>query len=83
MVKSNEYFIPLGDNIDLASEIEKLNKELNYTKGFLRIVEGKLSNDRFIQNAPKNLVENERNKMTDAKEKIKILEGKIDALANA
>jgi valyl-tRNA synthetase len=83
MVKSNEYFIPLLDNIDVVSEKEKLKKELDYTRGFLKIVEGKLSNDKFVQNAPKQLVENEKNKMTDAKEKIEILSGKIDALDNA
>tara|TARA_B100001758_G_scaffold157633_1_gene135889 strand:+ start:12607 stop:15222 length:2616 start_codon:yes stop_codon:yes gene_type:complete len=83
MVKSNEYFIPLGNTIDVESEIKKLNKELNYTKGFLKIVEEKLSNEKFIKNAPNNLVENERNKMTDAKEKIKILSEKIEALGNA
>jgi len=77
MVKSNEYFIPLGRNIDVAAEIEKLKKELNYTKGFLKSVEGKLGNDRFVNNAPKQVVENEKNKMKDAKTKIEILATKI------
>ena len=83
MVKSNEYFIPLGDNIDVESEIEKLQKELDYTKGFLKSVEGKLSNERFVNNAPKQVVENENNKMSDAKAKIEILESKIKNLVDA
>ena len=83
MVKSNEYFIPLGDNIDVAAEIEKLQKELDYTKGFLKSVEGKLSNERFVNNAPEQVVVNEKNKMADAKAKIEILATKIKDLASA
>ena len=82
MVKSNEYFIPLGDNIDVETEKEKLQKEMDYTKGFLKIVEEKLSNEKFVQNAPQQLVENEQNKLADAKEKIKILTEKLSAISN-
>ena len=82
MVKSNEYFIPLGDNIDVETEKEKLQKEMDYTKGFLKIVEEKLSNEKFVQNAPQQLVENEKNKLADAKEKIKILTEKLSAISN-
>ena len=80
MVKANEYFIPLGESIDTEEEIKKLKKELDYTKGFLHIVENKLSNKKFIQNAPKELVRNEEKKMGDAKEKIAILKRKISDL---
>mgnify|MGYP000141271467 FL=1 len=83
MVNSNEYFIPLGNNIDIAGEIEKLEKELNYTQGFLKSVEGKLSNERFVNNAPESVVANEKNKMADAKSKISILATKIKDLGNA
>ena len=83
MVNSNEYFIPLGNNIDIAGEIEKLEKELNYTQGFLKSVEGKLSNERFVNNAPESVVANEKNKMADAKSKIAILATKIKDLGNA
>ena len=83
MVKTNEYFIPLGENIDVAAEIEKLQKELDYTKGFLKSVEGKLGNDRFVNNAPEQVVVNEKNKMTDAKAKIEILATKIRDFGNA
>ena len=80
MVKTNEYFIPLGDNIDVAAEIEKLQKELDYTQGFLKSVEGKLNNEHFANNAPEQVVVNEKNKMADAKSKIGILEKKIISL---
>ena len=80
MVKSNEYYIPLTDSFDKDAELEKLKKDLDYTKGFLKIVESKLSNKKFVENAPKNLVENEQNKLKDAKEKIRILTEKISSL---
>ena len=83
MVNSNEYFIPLGNNIDIAGEIAKLEKELNYTQGFLKSVEGKLNNELFVNNAPESVVANEKNKMADAKSKIAILATKIKDLGNA
>jgi len=82
MVKSNEYFIPLGDNSDVAAKIVKLKKELDYTKGFLRITEEKLSNKNFIKNAPQQLVEKEKKKLVDTKKKIKILAEKLSAISN-
>ena len=81
MVKSNEYFVPLTESFDKDVELEKLNKDLDYTKGFLKIVESKLSNNKFVDNAPSNLVENEKNKLKDAKEKIRILTEKINSLS--
>jgi valyl-tRNA synthetase len=81
MVKANQYFVPLSDNFDKDAEIEKLNKDLNYTTGFLKIVKNKLSNKKFVENAPKQLVENEKNKLEDAKEKIRILTEKINSLS--
>ena len=81
MVKANQYFVPLSDNFDKGAEIEKLNKDLDYTTGFLKIVETKLSNKKFVENAPKQLVDNEKNKLQDAKEKIRILTEKINSLS--
>ena len=80
-VKSNEYFIPLEGNIDIEVEIEKLQKELDYTKGFLKSVNRKLSNERFVNNAPEQVVINEKKKQDDAKQKIKILERQIAAIS--
>ncbi len=83
MVRSNEFFIPVRDTIDIAAEIEKLQKELNYNKGFLKSVENKLKNERFINNAPEQVVSNEKKKMSDAKSKIKILTSKIASFQNS
>ncbi|MBT4737809.1 MAG: valine--tRNA ligase, partial [Flavobacteriales bacterium] len=80
-VKSNEYFIPLEGNIDIEGEIQKLQKELDYTKGFLKSVNGKLNNERFVNNAPDQVVVNEKKKQADAKQKIEILEKQIALLS--
>jgi len=72
---------PLSDSFDKDAELKKLNKYLSYSQGFLKIVESKLSNKKFVDNAPKNLVENEKNKLKDAKEKIRILTEKINSLS--
>ncbi len=77
MINSNEFFIPISDTIDITSEIEKLQKELDYNKGFLRSVESKLNNEQFLDNAPKQVIINEKKKMTDTKSKIKIITSKL------
>lgn len=69
-VKSNEYFIPISGAIDVSAEIEKLNEELEYTKGFLKSVEAKLSNEKFVVGAPEKVLEMERKKQADALAKI-------------
>ena len=81
MVKSSEYFIPLSLSINTEKEIEKSKKELNYYIGFLKSVRNKLNNKRFIDNAPKQVVDNEKNKESDTEAKIKILEKKITELS--
>jgi valyl-tRNA synthetase len=80
-VKSNEFFVPLSDNIDVGAELEKLHSELDYTHGFLKSVEGKLSNERFVNNAPEQVVAIERKKQSDALAKIAVLEDQIKALS--
>ena len=80
MVKSNEFFIPIGNTIDVTFELEKLQKELDYNKGFLNSVESKLNNERFVTSAPKQVIANEKNKLADTKAKIEILENKIKDL---
>ena len=77
VVKKIEYFVPMGDLIDKDAEIEKLTKELSYTKGFLTGVLKKLSNERFVNNAPAQVIEKERTKQADAEAKIKALEEQI------
>ncbi len=79
-VRSNEYFIPLEGNGDIEAEIAKLQKELDYTRGFLKSVNGKLSNERFVSGAPEQVVANERKKQSDAMQKIEVLENQIASL---
>ncbi|MFZ4680379.1 MAG: valine--tRNA ligase [Flavobacterium sp.] len=79
-VKSNEYFIPVSGNIDVAAEIEKLTEELKYTQGFLRSVQGKLSNEKFVSGAPEKILENERKKEADALAKIATIEQSLKSL---
>lgn len=80
IVNGNEYFIPMGSTIDIGAEIEKIKAEIEYAQGSYRIVEKKLSNERFVNNAPEQVVAMERKKMEDAAAKIKILEDKLKSL---
>jgi valyl-tRNA synthetase len=79
-VKSNEYFIPITGNIDVEAEIAKLTEELNYTKGFLKSVQGKLSNEKFVAGAPEQVIANERKKEADALAKIATIEQSLAGL---
>ncbi|MFT5750688.1 MAG: valyl-tRNA synthetase [Flavobacteriales bacterium] len=79
-VKSNEYFIPLEGAIDIDAEIAKIEEELKYTKGFLVSVSKKLSNERFVSNAPEQVVAIEKQKMADAESKIEALEKRMASL---
>lgn len=79
-VKSNEYFIPVSGVIDIQTEIIKLTEELKYTQGFLRSVQGKLSNEKFVAGAPKNVLDNEQKKEADALAKIATLEQSLKSL---
>jgi valyl-tRNA synthetase len=80
IVGATEYYIPLGESVDLEAEVEKLEKELEYTRGFLNAVLKKLENERFVANAPENVIEMERKKQGDAEKRIQVLEGQIAAL---
>ncbi|MDR9398507.1 valine--tRNA ligase [Salibacter sp.] len=77
---SNEYFIPLEGAVDVEEQKEKIKEEIDYMKGFLKKVEKKLSNERFVQNAPEKVVEMERQKQHDAESKIKVLEEQLAGL---
>lgn len=72
-VHSNEYFIPISGAINVEEEIKKLEDELRYTQGFLKSVQSKLSNERFVNNAPVQVLQNERNKEADALAKIETI----------
>jgi valyl-tRNA synthetase len=80
IVRSQEYYVPLAGTIDVEAELAKLTEELNYTKGFLKSVVKKLSNERFVNNAPTAVVDKERRKQADAEARIKVLEEQISNL---
>ena len=73
-VNSTEFFIPMGAAIDIEAELDKIKKELEYIQGFLNSVRKKLSNERFVQNAPSQVIDIERKKEADALAKIETLQ---------
>ena len=80
MVGTDEYAVPLGDMIDVAAEIEKAEAQLKHLEGFLMGVKKKLSNEKFVANAPEAVVTMERKKEHDAEEKIAALKDSIAEL---
>ena len=80
IVKSNEYFVPMQGAIDVDAEVAKLTEELKYTEGFLKSVQKKLSNERFVNNAPEQVVASERKKEADALAKIETLKASLSGL---
>ena len=80
-VKSNEYFVPvLMENINVEEEKEKLQKELKRAEGFLFGIQKKLSNERFVNNAPEAVLEIERKKEADTLAKIETIQKSLDSL---
>jgi valyl-tRNA synthetase len=75
-----EYFIPFTQQINVEEEKKKIDTELTYVKGFLKSVESKLNNERFVNNAPAAVLESERKKQTDSLAKIQMLEDQLKAL---
>ncbi len=80
IVKTTQYFVPMGDNIDVEAETKKLTDELTYLEGFLASVMKKLSNERFVNSAPEKVVANEYAKKADAEAKITAIKERLDAL---
>jgi len=78
IVGTTEYAVPLGDMIDVAAEIEKLKADLKYQEGFLQSVLKKLSNEKFVNNAPAAVIDMERKKQADAESIIKSLKESIE-----
>jgi valyl-tRNA synthetase len=76
-----QMIIPAGDNIDIEAELDKLRKDLEYQQGFLKSVQKKLSNERFVAGAPEAVVNAEKQKQADAEAKIKALEERLTALS--
>ncbi|MDO3626064.1 valine--tRNA ligase [Mucilaginibacter sp. BT774] len=82
LVSKDEFYIPLPVDIDPIAETERLNKEKEYLLGFLKSVEAKLGNERFMNNAKPEIIENELKKKADAETKLKIIEENLASLAN-
>ena len=80
MVGTTEYAVPLGDKIDVAAEIEKAEAQLKHLEGFLAGINKKLSNEKFVANAPEAVVALERKKKSDSEEKIAALKETITEL---
>ena len=80
IVKTTQYFVPLAGMIDTEAEVKKLEEDLKYYEGFLKSVMAKLSNERFVQNAPEKVVANERAKQADAEAKITAIKEQLTAL---
>ncbi len=80
-VKSNEYFVPISlENIDVEAEIKKLNAELKRAEGFLTGIQKKLSNERFVSNAPDQVIALERKKEADTLAKIETIKASLASL---
>ena len=80
-VKSNEYFVPISAaNIDVEAEVKKLNAELKRAEGFLFGIQKKLSNERFVSNAPEKVIALERKKEADTLAKIETIKSSLKSL---
>jgi valyl-tRNA synthetase len=79
---TTEYFIPLAGKLDVEAELKKVEDEIQYFRGFLVSVMKKLDNERFVQNAPANVIDMERKKKSDAEIKLKSLEERLQELKN-
>jgi valyl-tRNA synthetase len=77
IVGAQEFYIPLIQEVNVEEEIAKLEEELKYTNGFLRSVVAKLSNERFVNNAPEVVVEKERQKQSDAEARKSVIEEQL------
>ena len=82
MIGTDEFAIPLGDMIDVEAEIAKMEAQLKHLEGFLNGIKKKLSNEKFVANAPEAVVALERKKQSDSEEKITALQESIAALRN-
>jgi len=79
-IGQTEYYVQLGDRVNPEEEKEKLTKELAYQKGFLKGVQSKLNNERFVAGAPAEVVEREKAKMADAESKIESIQLQLSKL---
>ncbi|HNP94613.1 MAG TPA: valine--tRNA ligase [Cyclobacteriaceae bacterium] len=83
IVQNVEFYMPLEGRMDVEAECESLQKELEYTRGFLNSVMKKLGNEKFVAGAPPQVVDSEKKKKADAEAKIKLLEENLKSLGCA
>ncbi|MFO7874446.1 MAG: valine--tRNA ligase [Bacteroidales bacterium] len=80
IVKSTELHIPLDQHVDTEKEINQLKEELHYQEGFLEKINKKLSNEKFVNNAPEQVVAMEKKKRDDARSRINVIKNQIERL---
>jgi valyl-tRNA synthetase len=80
VIRSTEFFVPIGGQIDAEKEREGILKELDYQKGFIVSIDKKLLNEKFMSSAPEKVVDMEKKKRADAEAKIKALEQQLASL---
>jgi valyl-tRNA synthetase len=81
IVGSTEFYIPVEEEqVDLAVETARLEKELEYTRGFLKTVMNKLENEKFVNSAPQQVVDAEKKKKADAESRIRVIEAQLENL---
>ncbi|MCC6370053.1 MAG: valine--tRNA ligase, partial [Bacteroidia bacterium] len=80
VIGTTEFYIPLATTLNKEEEMERLTKDLEYNKGFLKSVQVKLSNEKFVSNAKAEIIAAERKKESDALSKIKAIEEQLAAL---
>lgn len=80
ILNTTELYIPFSQSIDLEGEIRSLKEDLKYQQAFLRAVEQKLSNEKFVNNAPGKVVDMERKKQADAQARIKVIDEQLRSL---
>ena len=80
LVGKDEFYVDIAQNIDIEEEKKRISKEIEYLNGFLKSVNAKLGNERFVANAKPEIVANERNKKADAEAKIALLQEQLSGL---
>lgn len=81
MVGTTEFAVPQSENVDIEAEKARITKDIDYLEGFKKSVNKKLSNERFVSNAPEAVVAAERKKLADAEAKLEILRAALQALS--
>ncbi len=82
LVSTDEFYVPLNETIDPVAEQERLQKEKDYLTGFLKSVNAKLINEKFMANAKPEIIEAEQKKRADAEAKLKIIDEGLAGLAD-